>query len=39
MDAVAAAIDWQNDAKHYEFWARGTADGKFSIPGDQAGHV
>src|SRR6185437_1448498 len=25
-------LTWQNDAKHYEFWARGTADGRFSIP-------
>jgi rhamnogalacturonan endolyase len=25
-------VDWQNDAKHYQFWTRGTEDGKFSIP-------
>jgi rhamnogalacturonan endolyase len=25
-------MTWQNDAKHYEFWVRGTADGKFTIP-------
>ena len=24
-------LSWQNDAKHYEFWVRGTTDGKFSI--------
>jgi rhamnogalacturonan endolyase len=24
-------MTWQNDAKHYEFWTRGTADGKFTI--------
>jgi rhamnogalacturonan endolyase len=24
--------DWQNDAKHYEFWVRADANGKFSIP-------
>jgi rhamnogalacturonan endolyase len=24
-------LTWQNDAKHYEFWTRGTADGKFTI--------
>jgi rhamnogalacturonan endolyase len=24
-------MTWQNDAKHYEFWTRGTADGKFAI--------
>jgi rhamnogalacturonan endolyase len=22
---------WQNDAKHYQFWARGSADGRFRI--------
>ncbi|MGH8024147.1 MAG: polysaccharide lyase family protein [Limisphaerales bacterium] len=25
------AVDWQNDAKSYEFWSRGSADGTFSI--------
>ena len=25
-------LTWQSDAKHYEFWAHGTEDGKFSIP-------
>ena len=30
-------MTWQNDAKHYEFWARGTADGKFSIPNVRPG--
>lgn len=25
-------LTWQNDAKHYEFWVRGTPDGRFSIP-------
>ena len=24
-------MTWQNDAKHYEFWARGTPDGRFAI--------
>jgi rhamnogalacturonan endolyase len=24
-------ITWQNDAAHYEFWTKGTADGRFSI--------
>jgi rhamnogalacturonan endolyase len=23
---------WQNDAKHYQFWVRGSADGHFRIP-------
>ncbi len=27
-----AKVEWQNDAKHYEFWVRGGANGKFSIP-------
>ena len=31
------ALTWQNDAKHYEFWTRGTADGKFTIPNVRAG--
>ncbi|MBI5766171.1 MAG: hypothetical protein HZA93_00125 [Verrucomicrobia bacterium] len=25
-------IDWQQDAKHYQFWARATDDGRFEIP-------
>jgi rhamnogalacturonan endolyase len=25
-------MNWQNDAKHYEFWVRGNADGSFTIP-------
>jgi rhamnogalacturonan endolyase len=31
------AITWQNDAKHYEFWARGAPDGKFAIPNVRPG--
>jgi rhamnogalacturonan endolyase len=27
----AVPLNWQNDAKHYEFWVRGNADGSFSI--------
>jgi rhamnogalacturonan endolyase len=27
----ARVIDWQQDAKYYQFWARGTDDGRFSI--------
>jgi len=30
-------LTWQNDAKHYEFWTRGTADGKFTIPNVRPG--
>jgi rhamnogalacturonan endolyase len=28
---------WQNDAKHYQFWVRGSADGRFRIPNVQPG--
>lgn len=31
-------VTWQNDAKHYEFWVRGDAQGRFSIPNVDAGH-
>jgi rhamnogalacturonan endolyase len=30
-------VDWQKDAKHYEFWARGDDNGKFTIPKVRAG--
>lgn len=30
-------VDWQNDAKHYEFWVRGDSDGNFSIPNVRPG--
>jgi rhamnogalacturonan endolyase len=30
-------MTWQNDAKHYEFWTRGTADGRFTIANVRAG--
>ena len=30
-------ITWQNDAKHYEFWTHGTADGAFTIPNVRPG--
>ena len=29
--------DWQNDAKHYEFWVQGDIDGNFVIPKVRAG--
>jgi rhamnogalacturonan endolyase len=36
-------IDWTRDAKYYEFWSKGTADGKFSItkvrPGNYTLHA
>ena len=28
----AMPLNWQNDAKHYEFWVRGSEDGSFTIP-------
>jgi rhamnogalacturonan endolyase len=31
------AVNWQNDAKHYEFWAQGAADGSFTIPNVRPG--
>jgi rhamnogalacturonan endolyase len=30
-------VDWQNDAKHYEFWVRGDSNGNFSIPNVRPG--
>lgn len=27
-----SAVDWQQDAKYYEFWARGDAQGHFTMP-------
>jgi len=30
--SAARTIDWQEDAKHYQFWARGEDNGKFAIP-------
>jgi rhamnogalacturonan endolyase len=29
---TARQVDWQIDARHYQFWARGEEDGAFSIP-------
>jgi rhamnogalacturonan endolyase len=33
----ARQIDWQTDAKHYQFWSRGDEQGNFSIPHVRAG--
>jgi rhamnogalacturonan endolyase len=33
----AAMVDWQQDAKHYQFWARADEQGRFSIPNVRAG--
>ena len=30
-------MTWQNDAKHYEFWVRGSEDGSFTIPNVRPG--
>jgi rhamnogalacturonan endolyase len=30
-------VDWQTDAKHYQFWVRGDAGGNFSIPNVRPG--
>lgn len=30
-------VDWQQDAKHYEFWVKGNADGNFRIPNVRPG--
>jgi rhamnogalacturonan endolyase len=32
------AVDWQLDAKHYEFWARADEQGRFNIPNVRAGN-
>jgi rhamnogalacturonan endolyase len=34
----ARPIDWQTDAKHYQFWVSGDANGTFSIPGVRGGN-
>lgn len=33
----STVVDWQLDAKHYEFWARGTGEGRFDIPAVRSG--
>jgi rhamnogalacturonan endolyase len=30
-------VDWQNDAKHYEFWVHGDNQGHFTVPKVRAG--
>jgi rhamnogalacturonan endolyase len=30
-------LTWQNDAKHYEFWTRGSSNGRFTIPNVRPG--
>jgi rhamnogalacturonan endolyase len=31
------SLNWQNDAKHYEFWVNGAEDGTFTIPNVRPG--
>ncbi len=35
---VNRTIDWQQDAKHYEFWVKGADDGTFEIPSVRPGN-
>ncbi|HET6386089.1 MAG TPA: polysaccharide lyase family protein [Armatimonadota bacterium] len=34
---VPVKVDWQKDAKYYQFWVRGGNDGRFSIPNVRPG--
>jgi len=34
---VARVVDWQQDAKNYQFWTRATDDGRFEIPNVRPG--
>lgn len=36
-DSTLSGVNWQNDAKHYEFWVRGEKDGSFNIPNVRPG--
>ncbi len=38
FNAGPRIVDWQDDAKNYEFWVRADADGNFSIPNVRAGN-
>jgi rhamnogalacturonan endolyase len=37
FNAGPRTVDWQNDAKNYQFWVRAETNGKFSIPNVRAG--
>jgi rhamnogalacturonan endolyase len=37
MQGAARVVDWQQDAKHYEFWVRGSDNGTFVIPSVRPG--
>ncbi len=34
---IARTVDWQQDAKNYQFWSRGADDGRFMIPNVRPG--
>ena len=38
FNAGPRIVDWQNDAKNYEFWVRADAGGNFSIPNVRPGN-
>jgi rhamnogalacturonan endolyase len=35
---AATTIDWQTDGKHYQYWSKTDADGRFTIPGARPGN-
>ncbi len=35
--AIGGIVDWQQDAKHYQFWTRGDESGRFAIPAIRPG--
>ena len=35
--AATITIDWQTDGKHYQYWARADATGRFTIPNARPG--
>jgi rhamnogalacturonan endolyase len=37
-DSANGRDTWQNDAKHYQFWVRGSADGRFRISNVRPGN-
>jgi len=37
FNGLPRIVDWQDDAKNYEFWVRAAADGSFTIPNVRAG--
>ncbi len=34
---VSRVVDWQQDAKHYQFWVRAADDGRFEVPNVRPG--